>query len=81
MPPIDPASPLPLISFETMMRVPLPPVVWDVQPLMAQGVRAGKLGAVKLGGEWRIRERDLMAFIEAALPKQARQSCHPPLPA
>jgi hypothetical protein len=25
MPPIDPASPLPLISFETVMTVPLPP--------------------------------------------------------
>ena len=46
-----------------------------------QCVRAGKLGAVKLGGEWRIRAQDLMAFIEAALPLQERQSCHPPLPA
>jgi hypothetical protein len=80
MPPIDPASPLPLISFETMMSVPLPPVVWDVEPLMARQVRAGKLGAVKLGGEWRIREQDLLAFIEAALPNQARPFCHPPLP-
>jgi excisionase family DNA binding protein len=50
---------------------------WTVR----QWVRAGKLGAVKLGGEWRIREQDLTAFIEAALPTQARQFCHPPLPA
>jgi excisionase family DNA binding protein len=50
---------------------------WTVR----QWVRAGKLGAIKLGGEWRIREQDLMAFIEAALPKQERQSCTPPLPA
>jgi excisionase family DNA binding protein len=49
---------------------------WTVR----QWVRAGKLGAIKLGGEWRIREQDLMAFIEAALPSQARQPCTPPLP-
>jgi excisionase family DNA binding protein len=50
---------------------------WTVR----QWVRAGKLGAVKLGGEWRIREQDLTAFIEAALPNQERQSSHPSLPA
>ena len=48
---------------------------------VCQWVRAGKLAAVKLGGEWRIREQDLMAFIEAPLPRQERQLCNPPLPA
>jgi excisionase family DNA binding protein len=50
---------------------------WTVR----QWVRAGKLGAVKLGGEWRTREQDLTAFIEAALPNPERQSCNPSLPA
>jgi RecA-family ATPase len=29
-------SPLPLISFETIMTGPLPPVLWEVEPLIAQ---------------------------------------------
>lgn len=49
---------------------------WTVR----QWVRAGKLGAIKLGGEWRIREQDLMAFIEAALPEQERQCSNHALP-
>jgi hypothetical protein len=43
-------SPLPLISFETIMTEPLPPVLWEVEPLIAQCDRVlfyGRSGSLK----------------------------------
>ena len=46
-----PAAPgLPLISFASIMRDPLPPIEWDVEPLIARGERAliyAEWGALK----------------------------------
>ena len=44
------SRPLPLVSFETIMRQPLPPIAWEVEPLIAQGDRAlvyGRSGSLK----------------------------------
>jgi energy-coupling factor transporter ATP-binding protein EcfA2 len=45
-----PGSPLPLISFTTIMNEPLPPILWDVEPLIAQGDKVlvyGRSGSLK----------------------------------
>jgi hypothetical protein len=44
------SSPLPLISFETIIKEPLPPIAWEVEPLFAQGDRVlvyGRSGSMK----------------------------------
>lgn len=50
MSPVDPGKPLPLISFETIMTEPLPPVNWEVEPFIATGDRVvlyGEFGSMK----------------------------------
>jgi AAA domain-containing protein len=47
---VDPAKALPLISFETIMQEPLPPVEWLVEGLIADGDRVmlyGEFGSFK----------------------------------
>jgi hypothetical protein len=45
-----PGSPLPLIPFAAIMHEPLPPILWEVEPLIAQGDRVivyGRSGSLK----------------------------------
>ncbi len=50
MSPVDPHKSLSLISFESIVKEPLPPIDWEVEPLVAKGDRVvvyGEFGAMK----------------------------------
>lgn len=50
MAPVDPQTRLPLVPFEAIMRDPLPPIDWLVDPLIARGDRVvvyGEFGSMK----------------------------------